>query len=136
MVELHFTAKVLGTLPAYKLGKRQVTQTIRAESTCITQAVIQGRLKVGDQVEVTLDGTKIGTAEFTIMDPVNWTCLNIKDAWRGGFNSLEELERALKRAGYRFMPLHNYKLFRIQFSWLEYEVSEENKEKMTGRALW
>ncbi|MBA7592135.1 hypothetical protein ES708_34312 [subsurface metagenome] len=53
------------------------------------------------------------------MDAVTWADLGIDDAHRGGFDTLADLEQALKRAGYRFKPLNQYEICRIQFSWLE-----------------
>jgi len=117
--QLHFTTKVLGPLAVYRLGKHQVTQTIRAHSSNIIQAALSGKLKVGDQMQVKLDDRIIGLAEYVIMDIVNWEYLDPDDAKRGGFDTLADLEQALQRAGYRFKPLNEYKLYRIQFSWLE-----------------
>jgi len=60
--------------------------------------------------------------ELVSMDLVTWEALDIGDAQRGGFNTLADLAQALKRAGYRFKPLNEYELYRIQFAWLEFEV--------------
>ncbi|GAJ09002.1 unnamed protein product, partial [marine sediment metagenome] len=60
-----------------------------------------------------------GHVELISMDAVNWGYLSVEDARRGGFDSLADLEQALKRAGYRFRPLNDYQLYRIQFAWLE-----------------
>jgi len=69
---------------------------------------------------VVLDNIIVGHAELLSMDAVTWETLGIIDAHRGGFDSrLEELEAALRRAGYRFKPLNQYQLYRIQFFWLE-----------------
>jgi len=119
MTSLHFTTKVLGPVAAYRLEKRQVTQTLRSESSSITKAILSGMVKVGDEVQVTLDDKLIGPAEYVISDIVTWDQLEIDDARRGGFDTLDDLAQALKRAGYRFKPLDDYRLFRIQFSWLE-----------------
>lgn len=118
--QIHFTTRVLGPAAAYRLEKRQVTQTLRAESSSITNAILNGRIRAGDKLEVTLDGILVGQAKLVSMDAVNWETLGITDAHRGGFDSsLEELQAALKRAGYRFKPLNEYQLYRIQFTWLE-----------------
>ena len=117
--QLHFTTRVLGTLPAYRLAKRQVTQTLRSENNSITNAIINGQVSAGDKLEIRLDTTIVGHAELISMDAVTWEALDIEDARRGGFDSLDDLSEALRRAGYRFKPLNAYQLFRIQFSWLE-----------------
>jgi len=119
MEQIHFTTKVLGIPAAYRLTTHQLTQTIRSKESSITKAILSGILKVGDQVEVTLDGAKIGLAEYVIMDETSWIFLGSKDATRGGFDSKDDLEQALHRAGYRFKPLDDYQLYRIQFSWLK-----------------
>jgi len=117
--QLHFTTKVLGPAATYRLEKRQVTQTLRSESDSITNAILLGRVSAGDRLEVVLDNLLLGEAELVSMDAVNWEALRIDDAHRGGFDSrLEDLQAALKRAGYRFKPLNEYELYRIQFTWL------------------
>jgi len=134
---LHFNTKVLGTLAALKLMKHQVTQTIRSKKISITQVILSGQLKVGDQMEVMLDGTRIGLAEFVAIDAVTWVDLNAKDAARGGFDNVYDLEKSLQRAGYRFKPINMYQFYRIQFLWLEEEpIPEEDAEMMEGRRLW
>ncbi|MBA7635935.1 hypothetical protein ES703_43546 [subsurface metagenome] len=117
--EIHFTTLVLGPAAGYRLEKRQVTQTLRSESDIVTNAILNGRVSAGDQLEVALDGTLVGRVEIISMELVTWDELEIDDARRGGFDNLADLEQALKRAGYRFKPLNQYELYRIQFTWLE-----------------
>ena len=117
--QIHFTTRVLGPAAAYRLETHQVTQTLRAESNSITNSIIQGRVSACDRLEVVLDSIIAGHAELVSMDAVTWEALGIDDARRGGFDTLADLEQALKRAGYRFKPLNDYQLFRIQFRWLE-----------------
>ncbi|GAJ03994.1 unnamed protein product [marine sediment metagenome] len=119
MEQLHFTTRVLGPAAAYRLEKRQVTQTLRSESNSITTSILNGRVSAGDQLEVVLDGIIAGHAELIYTDAVTWGSLDIDDARRGGFDTLADLEQALKRGGFRFMPLNQYELYRIQFTWLE-----------------
>ncbi|MBA7697335.1 hypothetical protein ES703_106000 [subsurface metagenome] len=119
MESLHFTTRVLGPAAAYRLDKHQVTQTLRSESDSVTNAVILGRVNPGDRLEVFLDGILVGKVELISMDAVTWADLGIDDALRGGFDTLADLEQALKRGGYRFKPLSEYQFYRIQFSWLE-----------------
>lgn len=118
--QIYFTTRVLGPAAAYRLEKHQVTQTLRAKSSSITNAFLLGRVSAGDRVDVVLDDIPVGHAELISMDAVTWEALGIVDAHRGGFDScLDELEAALKRAGYRFKPLNEYELYRIQFAWQE-----------------
>ncbi|MBA7678381.1 hypothetical protein ES703_86656 [subsurface metagenome] len=117
--QIHFTARVLGPTAAYRLEKREVTQTLRSGHESTTESILNGRVGTGDQLRVLLDSMLVGQAELVSMDAVNWECLGIDDAWRGGFDTLAELEIALRGAGFRFKPLKEYELYRIQFSWLE-----------------
>jgi len=117
--QIRFTTRVLGPVAAYRLEKRQVSQTLRSESGSITNAILLGRVSVGDRLDIVLDSSIAGRAELVSMDTVYWKNLTIDDAQRGGFDSLEDLVATLKRAGYRFKPLNRYELFRIQFRWLE-----------------
>jgi len=117
--QLHFTTRVLGPAAAYRLEKRQVTQTLRSESDSITNAILNGRVSAGERLEVLLDSRLVGNVELLSMDVVTWEALDIDDARRGGFGNRFELAYALRRAGYRFKPLNQYEFFRIQFTWLE-----------------
>jgi len=117
--QIRFTTRVLGPAAAYRLEKRQVNQTLRAESGSITNAILLGQVSAGDRLEVLLDSRLVGNVELVSMEVVTWEALGVNDAQRGGFDTLADLEQALKRAGYRFKPLNDYQLYRIQFTWLE-----------------
>ena len=117
--QIQFTTRVLGPATAHRLEKHQVTQTLRSDSSSITASILNGRVSAGDRLEVVLDGIVVGFAELVSMDAVTWEALGIDDARRGGFDNRFELAYALRRAGYRFKPLDQYDLFRIQFTWLE-----------------
>ena len=117
--QIRFTTRVLGPAAAYRLEKRQVTQTLRSDSNPITESILRGQVGAGDRLEVLLDRTFVGHAELVSMDAVTWEALGIRDAQRGGFDTLADLSEALKRAGYRFKPLNDYQFYRIQFAWLE-----------------
>jgi len=119
MERLHFTTRVLGPAAAYRLELRQVTQTLRSESDSTANAILNGRVSAGDRLEVVLDSRLVGNVELVSMDVVTWEALDIDDARRGGFGNRFELAYALQRAGFRFMPLNQYELYRIQFTWLE-----------------
>ena len=92
---------------------------MRSGSAGITDFILNKRVSANGQLEVVLDGIPEGHAKFVSIDAVTWEVLGIDDARRGGFDSLDDLELALKRAGYRFHPLNDYWLYRIQFIWLE-----------------
>jgi len=117
--QIRFTTRVLGPAAAFRLEKRQVTQTLRSDSNPLTESIISGRVSSGDRLEVFLNRILVGHAKLVSMDAVTWEALGIDDAQRGGFDTMADLEQALKRAGYRFKPLNDYQLYRIQFTWLE-----------------
>ena len=117
--QIRFTTRVLGPAAAYRLEQRQVTQTLRSESDSVTNAIKLWQVSAGDRLEVLLDGIVVGQAELVSMDAVTWEALDVDDARRGGFGDRCDLAYALQRAGFRFMPLNDYQLFRIQFRWLE-----------------
>jgi len=124
MKQVRFSTRVLGPVAAFRLERGRissiaVTQTLRSESSSITNAILLGRVRAGNRLEVLLDSILVGRAELISMDVVTWESLSVDDAQRGGFDSLADLEQALKRAGYRFKPLNEYELYRIQFRWLE-----------------
>lgn len=117
--QLHFTTRVLGPAAAFRLEQRQVTQTLRSESDSLANAILLGRVSAGDKLEITLDTITVGRVELVSMDAVTWAALDDDDAKRGGFGNRFDLGQALQRAGFRFMPMNNYQLYRIQFTWLE-----------------
>ena len=117
--QIHFTTRVLGPVAAYRLEKQQVSQTVRSDSHPITESILRGRVSAGDRLEVLLDRILVSHVELISWDAVTWEALSVDDALRGGFDNLADLEQALKRAGYRFKPLSDYQLYRIQFRWLE-----------------
>ena len=119
MEQIRFSTRVLGPQAAFRLEQRQVTQTLRSESGSIANAILLGRVSAGDRLEVLLDSIIAGHAELVSMDVVTWEGLGVRDARRGGFSNLFQLASALQRAGFRFMPLNQYELYRIQFRWLE-----------------
>ncbi|GAI39515.1 unnamed protein product [marine sediment metagenome] len=117
--EIRFTTRVLGPVAALRLEKRQLSQTLRSESNPLTASIISGRLSASDHLDVFLDRILVGHVELISMDAVTWETLGVDDARRGGFDTMADLEQALRRAGYRFKPLNEYQLYRIQFTWLE-----------------
>ena len=118
MEQLHFTAHVLGQKATSRLKSHQVTQTMRSGSSSLVLAISDWRIKPGELMQVTLDDEAIGHAKHVSMDSVHWDDLTIDDATRGGFDKRFELAYALKRAGYRFLPLDKYQFYRCQFGWL------------------
>lgn len=117
--QIRFTTRVLGPVAAFKLEQRQVTQTLRSANDIIANTILLGRVSAGDRLEIVLDNIAVGCVELVSMDVVTWEALDVDDARRGGFGNRFELGQALQRAGFRFMPLNKYELYRIQFTWLE-----------------
>lgn len=132
MIKLDFTRRVLGPDAASQLLKHQVWQTIRSETADITLAVLGGQLKPGDWIEILLDKVSLGQALYHGYAIV-YKELDVNDAQRGGFATVDELKRALRRAGFRFKPLDSYELYRHQFFWL----SDTNRQlERAGEDLW
>jgi hypothetical protein len=84
MEQIRFSTHVLGPVAAYRLEKRQVTQTLRSASDSVTNAVILGRVSAGDRLEVFLDGILVGKVKLVSMNAITWEVLSIDDARRGG----------------------------------------------------
>lgn len=114
---LNFTREVLGPEASLELEHHEVTQTIRAKTSDIVKAIINRELWAGDALRIVLDGEGIGLASLIACQWVPAVGLTEEHAQRGGFNTLEELQAALKRAGYRFKPLIDYVFYRVQFAW-------------------
>jgi len=117
MFRLDFTTKVLGEIAAERLRCHEVVQTLRSPQSGIVRALLNSTLRVGDQMEVALDGEVIGMACPAIIDRTDWESLTLMDATRGGFSNKPELAAALHKAGYRFSPMPTYLFYRIQFTW-------------------
>ena len=117
MFRLSFTMQVLGAEAAEKLLNKEVTQTLRSPNDDIVAALLHGQSKIGDEIEVALDGVLIGLAHLSDIDRVSWVALTPTDAVKGGFSSLDDLQQALQRGGYRFQPMEKYLFYRIQFAW-------------------
>ena len=117
MEKLEFATQVLGAVAAGRLREKKVTQTLRSPNCSIVNALIHGSLTIGDRVEVTLDNEFIGHAYPADVDRINGASLTPADAERGGFDSIEDLDKALQRGGYRFKKLDGYQFYRIRFDW-------------------
>jgi uncharacterized protein YqfB (UPF0267 family) len=120
---LQFTRRVLGPKASDRLLKKQVTQSLRSHAPIryTEESLIQVELKWGAVARVSHEEKEgpIGNVKITSIDPVKWENLKLEDAERGGFDSMEELEKALNRAGYRFRPINEYQFYRIRFEWEE-----------------
>lgn len=119
MFRLNFTTKVIGEDGAEKVRRHDITQTLRSPRDDIVAALLNSTLKIGDQMEVALDGEVIGKAYTVLIDRINWDGLTLDDATRGGFSNKNELYAALKRAGYRFLDIDKYLFYRVLFTWLK-----------------
>jgi len=116
---LNFTTKVLGERVAVKLRERGVIQTLRSPGSDIVGALLHGQLKIGDQMEVALDGEVVGLAQPAIVDRILLSNLDATDADRAGFADVDEQATVLRRAGYRFKAFNEYEAYRIQFTWIK-----------------
>ena len=113
-MEIRFKTRVLGQKASERLRKHEVIQTIRSEF--YPPGVHQ----------VFLDGNHIGDVSAVYVDRRNLAHLSGDDASRGGFDSVGDLQQALRRAGYRFKRLDLYHAWRIRFEWCQ--TKEEVKE--------
>ena len=129
MQTINFSTHVLGLLATMRLKREEVIQTLQAKDSSIAEAILSGKVKVGDQVRITLNIPILGIAKLSVCDRVRWDALDIDDAHRGGFDSLQELGLSLKRAGYRFKSLDGYTFYRIQFRWRAF-IPEPNMMKI------
>jgi hypothetical protein len=121
--ELVFTRRVLGPKASDRLEKHLVTQTLRSKPLIGESVPVRLRyrgqeaLAVGIQVPKAVSvSTALGNVTLKSVDRVKWADLTFEDPHRGGFDDMEELAAALKRAGL-FKPLEEYSFFRIRFSW-------------------
>ena len=112
MFRLNFTTKVLGKVAAGRLRQKAITQTLRGPNSDIVGAMLHGELKTGDYMEVALDNEVIGLAYPAMVDRYSWFSMLEDDAQRGGFDTLDDLQKALMRA-FRFTPQDNYLFYRI-----------------------
>ncbi len=111
MYALNFTSRVLGKKAAERLKQKGVTQTLRDVDTACWCVGCK-------KMSIALDGNILGAADHFSFDMTTGERLTQIDAERGGFNSIEALTAALKRAGYRFKLLSEYEFCRVQFQWL------------------
>jgi len=86
-----------------------VEQTIRSYSS-------GHRFSDGKLVAVVLDGQFLYHAKITqVRPPQSLGNLDADDAKMGGFTTIEELQAAAMRAGFRFRPLDEYFAYKIRF---------------------
>lgn len=112
--ELNFRTPVAGVKAARLLMEGKVTQTIKSRAPLHNSGI---PVQLGETVKVLLDGAGIGLVKMDTIQPVRFPELTIKDAEKCGFENLQQLERQLRRAGYRDKPISYYRLCRIAFSW-------------------
>ena len=110
-LELPFTTRVLGQEGALRLRDQKITQTIRSQ-----KEAYKFFRKRGTYVRVTLDGEYLYDARITEVHRKALKYLDQFDAEICGFDYLEDLNHALKRAGYRFVSLADYqRTYAIEF---------------------
>lgn len=110
---LQFSSRVLGERASQELKAHRVTQTIRGEIKGTSFLVSRGFT-----MPVFLDGSEVGTVRISEVKRVQFRDLTQWDSEIGGFLTLEELRKALIRAGFRFRPFNEYSGFRIGFTWV------------------
>lgn len=116
--ELVFTQRVLGEKASDRLQKHLVTQTLRSKSPLMGLSVpVYLRYPSSRLHQSVADMVLMGNVNLKSVDRVKWSDLTFEDPHRGGFDDMEELATALKRAGFRFKPLSEYSFYRIRFSW-------------------
>lgn len=109
LLPLNFTTSVLGVEAAQRLRDKKVIQTIRSRKG--TAPFLRSR---GTYVNILLDKEILYSARITEIDRMSsLNDLSQIDAEIGGFNDIEELRAALKRAGFRYKNLDRYGAFRI-----------------------
>ena len=118
LTRLSFTTRVLGALAAFRLEKEEVTQTVRSANEPLIKSYHGGLIECDDDFHIVLDRRMIGMATFHSIEGVRWPDLQNEDARRGGFDDIDELKKALLRAGFRFKPIGAYELYRIHFQWI------------------
>jgi hypothetical protein len=116
--ELDFTPKVLGEKASGRLVDHLVTQTLRGLRHWPTYKLWQDQLLIGDvPIPIRLYLKPLGVVNLKSVDRVKWQDLTFEDPHRGGFDNMDDLAQALRRAGFRFKPLEEYEFFRIRFEW-------------------
>ena len=103
---LEFHTKVLGKKAARRLRK------LKGE-------FLTFRSKLPEEMafDVYLDNRNLGRAniEDLYKEKLNFGSLGLHHALAGGFDTIKEQQRALKRAGYRFKPLGQYEAYPVFF---------------------
>ncbi|MDG7023036.1 MAG: ASCH domain-containing protein [Nitrososphaerota archaeon] len=108
---LSFSVRVLGTTASQALRDGKVLQSIRSRHSAAPFLRRRGQV-----VAVYLDGKFLYHVRITEIKQKPLRDLTQFDAELGGFLTLKELQGAVKRAGFRFKPLHEYTgTFAIQF---------------------
>lgn len=105
MNTLRFTTGVLGPKAAARLRERSVVQTIRSHSY------------PPGLYTVDLDGEALGQVSPVSVREMTIAWLTEEDAHLGGFSTLLELLKALRRAGWRFRRKEAYVVWAIRFEW-------------------
>ena len=113
---LRFSTKILAfAVPQLKLGK--VTQTIRSRTGVAPFFRLRG------MVPLVLDNEVLYPVRITEVKSKPLGDHDEMDALLGGFKTLGQLQGALKRAGFRYMDLREYRnTFAVSFQPLREKV--------------
>ena len=113
--EIRFSSRVLGKNATMNLKAHKVYQTIRSH---FSLPVDQDKV-LSDPLPIYLDDQLIGHAQVYHIKLISLADLHYNDVIAGGFRNYDELISALKRAGYRFKKIEDYKAYIVRFIWTE-----------------
>lgn len=109
--EIRFSSRVLGKNAVQNLKDHAVNQTIRSHFSLPEH---------GNYVlPIYLDNNLIGYGEVYYLKEMSFGDLDQFNVIAGGFRNYDELISALKRAGYRFKKIEDYKAYIVRFIWTE-----------------
>lgn len=105
MTKLKFSTQIL--------GKKATSRLRNLNGEFLT---FRSKLPETMVFDVYLDGEKLGRAKIEhLYEAVPLASLDLHLANLSGFDTTEEEQKALKRAGYRFRPLEQYKAYPVFF---------------------
>lgn len=94
------------------LGKKASERLRHLDGMFLT---FRSKLPEDNILSIYLDNKKLGVARNIARQKINLGSLTLSHATTGGFDTMDEQQRALKRAGYRFKPLNQYESYQIFF---------------------
>ena len=113
--EIRFSSRVLGKNATMNLKAHKVYQTIRSHFSLPGN---QDKV-LSDPLPIYLDDHLIGHAQVYYIKLISFADLDYNDVVLGGFYNHNELISALKRAGFRFKQIGEYRAYIVRFIWTE-----------------